>query len=92
VELYLGWFDAQEDDPMIKRPTWILLIILLLVVVAYFVEKSRGPGTSSTATPSTTGTNFLISSGDGALQVIRIIDAARHKRNMGCHTANNGDC
>lgn len=63
---------------MIKRPTWILLIILLLVVVAYFVEKSRGPGTSSTATPSTTGTNFLISSGDGALQVIRIIDSQNH--------------
>jgi hypothetical protein len=59
---------------MIKRPTWILLIILVLVVTAYFIEKGRISDTPSSATPSTTGSNFLITPADGTLQSIRISD------------------
>jgi hypothetical protein len=59
---------------MIKRSTWILLVILALVVVVYFVLKNRATSTSALATPTSQGSNFLITPADGTLQVIRITD------------------
>ncbi len=59
---------------MIKRPTWILLAILALVVVAYFVIKNRSSTTSTEATPTAPGSNFLVTQADGTLQSLRISD------------------
>ncbi len=59
---------------MIKRPTWILLIILGVVLVAYIVIKNRIPATTTTATPTALGDNFLVTAADGTLQSLRISD------------------
>lgn len=59
---------------MIKRSTWIMLVILALVVAVYFVLKNRATSTSALATPTSQGSNFLITLSDGTLQVIRITD------------------
>jgi hypothetical protein len=59
---------------MIKRPTWILLAILALVIGAYFVIKNRPSATSTEATPTALGNNFLVTQADGTLQRLRISD------------------
>jgi len=59
---------------MIKRTTWIMLGILVLVVVAYFVIKNRTSATSTQATPTTFGYDFLVTQADGTLQSLRVID------------------
>jgi hypothetical protein len=59
---------------MIKRPTWILLIVLALVVVSYYVIKNRPSATSTQATPTALGNNFLVTQADGTLQILRISD------------------
>lgn len=59
---------------MIKRSTWILLVILAVVLVAYFVIKNRLPATSTTATPTALGDNYLVTKSDGTLQSLRISD------------------
>jgi hypothetical protein len=59
---------------MIKRPTWILLVILALVIGAYFVIKNRPSATSTEATPTALGNNFLVTPADGTLQILHISD------------------
>jgi hypothetical protein len=63
---------------MIKRPTWILLVILVLVIVAYFVIKNYPSTTSTQATPTALGNNFLVTQADGTLQILRIYDKQNH--------------
>jgi hypothetical protein len=63
---------------MIKRPTWILLVILALVIVAYFVIKSHPLATSTQATPTALGNNFLFTQADGTLHILRIYDKQNH--------------
>ncbi len=58
---------------MIKRSTWILLIVLALAVGAYFLIKNR-PVKSTEATPTASGSNFLVTQADGNLQSLRIED------------------
>jgi hypothetical protein len=63
---------------MIKRPTWIMLVILALVIVAYFVIKNHPLTTSTQATPTVLGNNFVVTQTDGKLQVLRISDKQNH--------------
>jgi hypothetical protein len=58
---------------MIKRPTIILLIILIFVVGAFLFTKYH-PLQSSQATPTSTGSQFLITSSDGTLMRVSIQD------------------
>jgi hypothetical protein len=59
---------------MIKRPTWILLLLLALFLAAYFIITDRLKKPSAETTPTTTGNNYLITSTDGTLQSLRIVD------------------
>lgn len=58
---------------MIKRPTIILLIILVFVVGAFLFTKYH-PLQSSEPTPTSTGSQFLITSSDGILMKMTIQD------------------
>jgi hypothetical protein len=62
---------------MVKRPTIILLVVLALVVGAYFVIKNH-PFNASGASPTATGSSYLITSADGVLQSLRIDDNQGH--------------
>jgi hypothetical protein len=66
---------------MVKRPTWILLFILALVIGAYFYLKSR-PLKSSAPTPTAVKSNYLISSDNGTLIKIYIVDAQGNSLQM----------
>jgi len=59
---------------MIKRSTWMLLVVLALVIVAYYVIKRQPSGTSTQATSTALGSNFLVTKADGTLQILRISD------------------
>jgi hypothetical protein len=67
---------------MIKRPTWILLIVLVLVAVAYYVINNRPSASSTLATPTALGNNFLVTQADGTLQVLCIHDNQNHTVQM----------
>jgi hypothetical protein len=58
---------------MIKRPTIILLILLVVVVGAFLITKYH-PLQSTQGTPTSTGTQFLITSSDGTLIKMTIQD------------------
>jgi hypothetical protein len=62
---------------MVKRPTIILLVVLALVIGAYFVIKNH-PFNASGASPTATGSSYLITSADGVLQSLRIDDNQGH--------------
>ena len=58
---------------MVKRSTWILLVILALVVGSYFLLKNH-PFSAKSATPTPTGSAYLITQADGVLQSLHISD------------------
>jgi hypothetical protein len=59
---------------MIKRSTWIWLVLLAAAIAAYFILKNR-PAKSAEATPTSAPSAYLITSADGTLQSLRIVDA-----------------
>lgn len=58
---------------MVKRSTWILLAILALAVGAYFLIQKQS-SKSKSATPTATGSSYLITKAYGVLQSLRISD------------------
>lgn len=59
---------------MIKRPTWIVLVLFILALGGYFFLKYRPPQKSNTATPTTSGSTFLLPANGPKLKSIRISD------------------
>jgi hypothetical protein len=73
---------------MIKRPTWILLLLLVLSLVGYLLINNRQKATLAESTPTDLANAYLITSADGALQVLRIMD--KQGRNFQMHRDSTG--
>jgi hypothetical protein len=58
---------------MVKRSTWILLIILVLVLGIYFLLEKK-PFKTEEPTPTIIATQYLITSTDGDLLSLHVID------------------